>query len=127
MYFNPLSISHGGQDYKFEDAGLHGANNPTRILLEEIKMCPLFKDRRIGCIVSLGTGKRAHFGEQAQSLMLKSGNWMLALARKMEPVERLDRLASSMVGQACDPEEVHLGLSRDPDLSVGASFAQTAC
>jgi hypothetical protein len=116
MYFEPLRISHAGQDYFFEDAGLHGANNPTRILLQEVKNAPLFASREIGCLVSIGTGKRAHFGEQAQSLMLKSGNWMLAMARKMEPVERLDRLAASMVGQACDPEEVHSAFSMDPDL-----------
>jgi hypothetical protein len=112
----PTCINHGRQDYFFGDAGLHGANNPTRLLLQEVKTCPLFKTREIGCVVSLGTGRRAHFGAQAQSLMLKSGNWMLALAQKMEPVERLDRLAASMVGQASDPEEVHLALSLNPDL-----------
>jgi hypothetical protein len=116
MYFQPLRISHDGQDYLFEDAGLHGANNPARVLLQEVKTCPLYNGREIGCIVSIGTGKRASFGEQAQSLLLKSGNWMLAMARKMEPVERLDRLAASMVGQASDPEELHLALSNDPEM-----------
>jgi hypothetical protein len=116
MYFQPLQISHDRQDYCFEDAGLYRANNPTRILLQEVRTNPCFRGREIGCIVSLGTGRRAQFGEQAQSLLLKSGNWMLALAHKMEPVERLDRLAASMVGQASDPEQVHLELSRDPDL-----------
>jgi hypothetical protein len=130
MYFEPLRISHADQDYHFEDAGLHGANNPTRVLLHEVKNAPLFADREIGCLVSIGTGKRAHFGEQAQSLLLKSGNWMHAMARKMESVERLDRLAASMVGQASDPEDVHHALSLEPDLcacpSASISFSLRA-
>jgi hypothetical protein len=49
-------------------------------------------------------------------MLLKSGNWMLALAGRMEPVERLDRLAASMIAQAIDSEEVHQSVVRDPDL-----------
>jgi hypothetical protein len=116
MYFAPLKILHDGQEYTFEDAGLHGANNPTARLLAEIKECPLLAGREVGCIVSLGTGRKAHFGAQAQSLLLQTGNWMLAQARKMEPIERVDRLAASMLGQACDPERVHLDLSTNRDL-----------
>ncbi|KKY38358.1 putative vegetative incompatibility protein 2 [Diaporthe ampelina] len=56
-YFKPMTIKdEEGQEEKFVDAAL-GTNNPISILWDEA--VNLFgKKRRLGCVVSLGTGSR---------------------------------------------------------------------
>jgi Patatin-like phospholipase len=50
-FFKRIEI---GRGQPFIDGGL-GRNNPSRVLLEEAKV--LFGSRRIGCLVSFGTGQ----------------------------------------------------------------------
>lgn len=52
-YFPPVDVGGG---YKFVDARAFGFNNPMSLVLREAEQIPEFHGRRIGCIVSLGTG-----------------------------------------------------------------------
>lgn len=61
VIFKPISISGPGEGTKeFIDAGLR-CNNPTREMLEEASLI-FGSKRRIGCIVSIGTGHPGAIG-----------------------------------------------------------------
>lgn len=54
LFFDPIQIGPPGLKEPFVDGGL-GCNNPLEVLLQETYS--LFPDRRISCIISLGTGQ----------------------------------------------------------------------
>jgi hypothetical protein len=57
LYFEPFRIRQGRTIFTFEDATNFGANNPAELAFEELHNHPSFKQRQIGCFLSLGSGK----------------------------------------------------------------------
>ncbi|KAI3609228.1 hypothetical protein WG66_010568 [Moniliophthora roreri] len=51
-YFKPITVD----GMTFADAGAAGFNNPTEVGVTEVARIPVWRDRAIGAIVSLGTG-----------------------------------------------------------------------
>jgi hypothetical protein len=95
MFFQPLTIEKGGSSFVFEDAGSSRVNNPTALAYEELTKHPLFENRKIGCIVSLGTGKHS-------SCSVVSN----------DSEESLQQLLSDLSQRAADTEAVHQTLVR---------------
>jgi hypothetical protein len=109
MFFQPFTIEKGGSFFVFEDAGSSRVNNPTALAYEELTKHTLFKDRKIGCIISFGTGNQS-------SGSIASNDFE----------ERLERLLSDLSKQADDTEAVHQTLVRKPILSVQKSLRLTS-
>jgi hypothetical protein len=45
-----------GNGFVFKDAAMFGSNNPALLVIREAGIIPEFRNRRIGCLLSLGTG-----------------------------------------------------------------------
>jgi hypothetical protein len=98
MFFQPLIIEKGGSSFVFEDAGSSRVNNPTTLAYEELTKHPLFINRKIGSVVSFGTGK-----DSARIIFEGSEG-------------RPEQLLSDLSKQAEDTEAVHQTLVRKPIL-----------
>lgn len=68
--FKRIKIGDHGMEEEFVDAGL-GCNNPIQYLIEEAKR-EFGADRKVGCIVSIGTGKQHVIGFKAPGLLQRA-------------------------------------------------------
>jgi hypothetical protein len=113
-YFPPLDVGGG---YKFVDAGAFGFNNPTSLVLREAEQIPEFRGRRIGCIVSLGTGLVMFARPVGPSL--SSANEVDSKAQRLVEnakktfkapkvaYDRLKKLTDDLVSVATNTEQSH--------------------
>jgi patatin-like phospholipase/acyl hydrolase len=104
-YFEPFSLP---PNYTFKDAGAFGFNNPTEVAINEIKRIEAFKDRDIGCIVSLGTGKARQSQFEQLTDLNGSGStpsFIKSLARP--PMRYFNELKEILINTATNTERVH--------------------
>jgi hypothetical protein len=105
MFFQPVTIEKGGSSFVFEDAGSSRVNNPTSLAYEELTNHPLFKNRKVGCIISFGTGKHSFCSVVSD-----------------DSQGRLRQLVSDLAKQAEDTEAIHQTVARKPILLVKKSL-----
>ena len=121
-YFNRISIGAPGEEEEFLDAGI-GYNNPVKQILDEAnRIFP--KTRRIGCIVSIGTGQASVIKFDKPSLMGKMVPLELINALKNLATDS-DRVAEEMHKRFLDSGNVYFRFNVDRGLE-GISLEEWA-
>jgi hypothetical protein len=109
MYFKPLTIASNNGDFTFEDAGLYRCNNPIKLVLKELEEHPLFKDRPLGCVLSLGTGKKPQLSQTSD----QKASGILGRLGKTKTLARYNKLVTEWIQQCTDTEAVHSEMAKD--------------
>lgn len=85
MYFRPMTLKDDqGKEGKFADAAL-GRNNPITLLPEEA-ISLYGTRRRLGCVVSLGTGSRKAELVQAGKGIMEKGKQIMSVLKVMKEI-----------------------------------------
>jgi hypothetical protein len=121
--FEPFEISHGAQRFLFEDASFRLASNPSQLALNDLVDHPIFKNREIGCFVSLGAGRAASPAQISDNSSHTLWGWLTSMWPVSQtlwdwftsrwPVSH-QTLFESMEKLAKDSEEVHQYLLKAP-------------
>jgi hypothetical protein len=107
--FKPFEISHRARTFHFEDASFCQASNPSQLALNDLANHPVFKNREIGCFVSLGAGRPASSAQMRD----KSSKALWDRLKSKSPVSR-KTFFESLEKLAKDAEEVHQCLLKAP-------------
>jgi predicted acylesterase/phospholipase RssA len=113
-FFKRIVIGSPEEEEEFLDGGL-GHNNPTRQLIEECKKT-FAAGQKIGCIVSLGTGRANEIRFNVPGAL--SIAFLVALARKLgELATDSDRTAESVAADFQTMPEVYYRFNVDRGIS----------
>jgi patatin-like phospholipase/acyl hydrolase len=107
-YFRNHVIYHQNATYHYEDAGIHGLNNPTIAAWDECDLlCP---DITPYCIISLGTGLRRHDPSENNT---PASHWILdTLQNIARIVSRLRSLSKHLSNEATKVADKHEEMER---------------
>lgn len=108
-YFRAHGIPHEGALYRYEDAGVHGSNNPIIIAWDECTQVFATSDQPY-CIISLGTGLRRH--DPVENYIPPS-NWILeTMQYAFGVVGRLKALSRQLSHESTKVEDKHKEMLR---------------
>lgn len=85
MYFKPMTITNDVAETEDFVDGAIGCNNPTEILLEEADLL-YGKQRKLGCVVSLGTGTKVQELAGTSNGIHAKASWIKSLGMVMKEI-----------------------------------------
>ena len=95
VYFKPMSVIIGGRTEEFIDAAI-GCNNPVTYLLQEAAAL-IGNGRRLGCLISIGTGTR----------VVKIGRASTGVRNVGQVLKFAKELIGTLKNTATDGEDAH--------------------
>lgn len=108
-YFAPMKIGPTNAQGTFLDSGIGGFNNPSELLLDELKHIRAFRGKDIDCIVSIGTGREETIHIPSEEDRKGFGRWKNAV-----PVDLLKPLKA--LATSC--HNVHQRMLKKPELDA---------